>query len=185
MLTAFVFSASECFIGTPAGLRTYTSNTTVSSDDDHYVDFTSYSDGTDPYHPHSGTEQSVGNPSGTPLTSEEEESLRNALLRDRELASLRTREWVQAQQLGSPSETSPRRPGVTFEESLIIHIVPQPSSETLTDESDKIQVDVVPPLPPETRLDESGKIPVVQVVPPSPPEARKALSDDQFEILTR
>lgn len=98
---------------------------------------------------------------------------------------LRTREWVQAQQLGFPSETSPRRPGVTFEESLIIHIVPQPSSETLTDESDKIQVDAVPPPPPETRVDEPGKVPVVQVVPPSPPEPRATLSDDQFEILTR
>ena len=161
------------------------SNTTVSSDDDRYVDFTSYSDGTDPYHPHSGTDRSIGNPSGTPLSLEEEESLRNAFLQERESASLRTREWVQAQQLGFPPETSPRRPGVTFEESLIIHIVPQPSSETLTDESDKIQLDAVPPPPPETRADEPGKIPVVQVVPPSPPEKRTVLSDDHFEILTR
>jgi len=92
--------------------------------------------------------------------------------------------WVQAQQFASPPTTSPRRPGVTFEESLIVHIVPQPLSETLTDESDRVQVDTIPSIPSETRVDESGEIPI-RIVSPSPPEMRAPLSDDRFEILTR
>ena len=95
-----------------------------------YVDFTSYSDGTDPYHPNSGTERSVGSPSATPLGSDVEESPRTTFLREAVLAPHRTQEWVLAQQLDSPPGISRRRPGVTFEESPIVHIVPPSSPET-------------------------------------------------------
>jgi len=48
----------------------------------------------------------------------------------------RTQEWVQAQQLDSPLSISRRRPGVTFEESPIVHIVTPPSTGTCTVASD-------------------------------------------------
>ena len=108
------------------------SNAALYGGDDNYVDFTSYSDGTDHYRPHTGTEQSVGNPSGTPLSSDAEKSPRSESLRETMLVPHRTQEWVRAQQLDSPAKTSRRRPGVTFEENPIIHIVPPPSPGTRT-----------------------------------------------------
>ena len=116
--------------GASAGSRTNMSDAALYGGDGSYVDFTSYSDGTDPYHPNSGTERSVGSPSATPLGSDVEESPRTAFLREAVLAPHRTQEWVLAQQLDSPPGISRRRPGVTFEESPIVHIVPPSSPET-------------------------------------------------------
>ena len=108
------------------------SNAALYGGDDKYVDFTSYSDGTDPYRPHSGTECSVGNSSGTPLNSDVEESPRSAFLRETLLEPDRTQEWVLAQHMDSSPEVSRRRPGVTFEESPVIHNVPLSSPGTCT-----------------------------------------------------
>lgn len=121
---------------TYAGSRANDSNAALYGGDNSYVDFTSYSDGTDPYPPHSSTERSLGNPSGTPLSSDREESPRSAFLREIMSAPhvTRTQEWVQAQQL-APA-ISRRRPGVTFEENPIVHIVTPPSTGTCTVASD-------------------------------------------------
>ena len=111
--------------------RANASNAALYGSDERYVDFTSYSDGTDPYRPYSGTERSIGNPSGTPQSSDMEGSPRNESLREAMLGPNRTQEWVQAQQLDLPPDISRRRPGVTFEEEPIVHFVP-PSSGSCT-----------------------------------------------------
>ena len=140
VLTSFAFSAhSGGFLGsagTSAGSRANMSDAALHGSIDRYVDFTSYSDGTDPYRPHSGTEQSVGNPSGTPLSSDAEGSPRSIFLQETMLVPHRTQEWVQAQQSDLPFDIFPRRPGVTFEESPIVHIIPPSSPETRTVASD-------------------------------------------------
>ena len=56
-----------------------------------------------------------------------EEPPESAFLPETMLEPNRTQEWVRAQQLDLPPDVSRRRPGVTFEESPIVHIVP-PSS---------------------------------------------------------
>jgi len=137
LLTGLVFSArSEGFLEsaeTLAESRERESNAALYGDDS-YVDFTSYSDGTDPYPFYSSTELSIGNPSGTLLSSDLEESPRITFLQEPMLMPhvTRTQEWVRAQQLDSPTVLPRRRPGVTFEESPIVHIVAPPSTGTCT-----------------------------------------------------
>ena len=103
------------------------SNVVLYDGDDSYANFTSYSDSEDPYRPHSVTEQSSGNLSGTPLSSDVEESPRGAFPRESMLAPRMTQEWVRAERLDSSPGISRRRPGVTFKEGPIIHIVPPAS----------------------------------------------------------
>ena len=173
-LTPFVFPASEGCLES-GGSRTNISNAALPDGDDNYVDFTSYSDGTDPYHPHSDTKRSISSPSGTPLSSAAA-SLRNAFRREKVSASLRAQEWVWAQRFDSPPKVSPLRPGVTFEETPIVHIVPPPLSEEFTDESE-----IVPPSPSGVCTDEFDEVPTMEIAFPSPLEMCTVPPDSHFE----
>ena len=171
---------------THAGSRTDASDTALPGVDDRYVDFTSYSDGTDSYHPHSGTERCAGSPYGTPQSSDEEESPKSAFPQGTK--SLMTWKWVRTQQLDSPPEISRRRPGVTFEESPTIHIVPPPPSDTATDTSDEMPfIQVIPPSPPRranTDLSDDES-PITRINSPSPLDMSIMLPSDPFQAFVR
>ena len=177
-----MFSASDGFhepLETPARSRADFSNATLHGTDDGYVDFTSYSDGTDSYHHYSSTERSIGNPYGMLQSSDGEES--SGIAETTTATTLRTREWVRTQ-------VSHRRPGVTFEETPTVHFVPPSPSETSTDLSDEIPpIQIVPPSPlPGIGMDLSeDKTPVIRIAPPSPLETFAVLPGDPFQTFTR
>jgi hypothetical protein len=109
----------------PAPEGAANSNTAHShNENDSYVDFTCYSDGTVPSRPPSTTGISIGD---TPLVSGE--SPGTTLSPEPALVSARTRKWVQTHRSDSFPKTS--RPGVTFEENPVIFSI-QPRSEHWT-----------------------------------------------------
>ena len=186
-LTPFVFSASEGPLGSsgiPADSGAYISNAIPPGGDDNYVDFTSYSDGTNPYSPRPTTQRSASNPPETSSSSQGEESQGNAFRQEKVSAFLRTKEWIWAQRLGSSPKISPRRPGVTFEESPVIHTIPPPLSDAFTEEPGEIQVEIIPPSPSGVCTGESGEVSAVKVAPLFPPGTCTAPSEDIFGIHT-
>ena len=114
LLTSFIFSVysggSSESPETSGGSRASISNGAHHGSDGSYVNTTSYGGGTDPYHLRSSAERSVGNPSGTPLRLDAEESPRSTSLRETVPASHGARKSVRAQRLGSPPETPHHHP---------------------------------------------------------------------------